>query len=216
LNPPKDFADRVDQILHLKIDPQQKKLERIHGRHQQKSSSKPYDSMDSLLLRFAKWRKGSSRGKFPSVQLDGCSQSAGVGLQHSRTCSMGAVHCCKGRGGGGGKARKCNVQPDTARCCRGCCAERLPVQSEDHSINHHYHQNDQKANISVYKVGVDLIIFSRARRLDEIITILFPAVNFVQASVNPHHHYFPSSLCISRGIRALQEMGETHQNMTYK
>ena len=69
--------------------------------------------------------EGSSRGKIWLKKMDGCSRSAGVGLQHSRTCSVGVVHGCTGRGGGEGTERKCNVQPDTARCCRGCCVERI-------------------------------------------------------------------------------------------
>jgi hypothetical protein len=74
LNPPKYFADRVDKFLHPKIDPQQKKLEEFMEGITQKSSSKIYDSMDSLLLRFAKWRKGSSRRSFHQS-----SRSASVG-----------------------------------------------------------------------------------------------------------------------------------------
>jgi hypothetical protein len=58
----------------------------------------------TMLLRFANWRKGSAL----TVRRMGCA----------------------GRGGGEGKERKCNVQPDTARCCRGCCVER--IQREDH------------------------------------------------------------------------------------
>jgi hypothetical protein len=50
--------DSVDQFLDHKIDPQKEFMAGI------KRNPPPYDSMDSLLLRFAKWWKGSSRGKF--------------------------------------------------------------------------------------------------------------------------------------------------------
>ena len=94
----------------------------IHGHGQS-------DSLDSLLLRFAKWRKGSSRGKI-SISPELMMAVPELLVLVCNTHAPAPWVSCTGRGGGGGKARKCNVQPVTARCCRGCCVER--IQREDH------------------------------------------------------------------------------------